>query len=140
MPIDSAALPDDVDALKRIIGDMARDAVAARAKIEKLRFQLARFRRAQYGRSSEKIERTVEQLELAIETLEEDDAERIAAIPAFAQAVDAESSVKPARRALPEHLPREEIVHPGVCACPQCGGVLRKIGEPPCRRERARLA
>ena len=87
MPIDPAALPDDVDALKRIIGDMARDAVAARVEIEKLRFQLARFRRAQYGRSSEKIERTAEQLELAIETLEEDDAQRIAAIPAFAQAV-----------------------------------------------------
>ena len=129
MPIDPAALPDDVDALKRIIGDMARDAVAARVEIEKLRFQLARFRRAEYGRSSEKIERTAEQLELAIETLEEDDAQRIAAIPAFAQAVEAESSVKPARRALPEHLPREEIVHPGVCACPQCGGMLRKIGE-----------
>ena len=45
MPIDSAALPDDVDALKRIVGEMARDAVAARAEIEKLRFQLARFRR-----------------------------------------------------------------------------------------------
>ena len=88
VPIDPAALPDDVDALKRIIGDMARDAVAARVEIEKLRFQLARFRRAQYGRSSEKIERTAEQqLELAIETLEEDDAQRIAAIPAFAQAV-----------------------------------------------------
>ena len=64
---------------------MARDAVAARVETEKLRFQLARFRRAQYGRSSEKIERTAEQLKLAIETLEEDDAQRIAAIPAFAQ-------------------------------------------------------
>ena len=130
MSIDSVALPDDVDALKRIIGEMARDAVAARAEIEKLRFQLARFKRAQYGQSSEKVERTVAQLELAIETLEEDNAQRIAAIPAVAEAIAAvaEQNAKPARRPLPEHLPREEIVHPGACACLHCGGALRKIG------------
>lgn len=130
MSIDPAALPDDVDALKRIISEMARDAVAARAEIAKLRFQLARFKRAQFGRSSEKIERTVEQLELAIETLEEDDAERMAAIPAVAEAIATidERTAKPARRALPDHLPREEIVHSGACACPTCGGALRRIG------------
>lgn len=130
MSIDPAALPDDVDALKRIIGEMARDAVASRAEIEKLRFQLARFKRAQFGRSSEKIDRTVEQFELAIETLEEDDAQRMAAIPAVTEAIAAasEQTGKPARRPLPEHLPRQEIVHPGVCNCPACGGALRKIG------------
>lgn len=69
MSFDPAALPNDVDALKSIIGDMVRDAVAARTEIEKLRFQLARFKRTQFGQSSEKVERTVEQLELAIETL-----------------------------------------------------------------------
>jgi transposase len=37
---------------------------------------------------------------------------------------------KPARRPLPEHLPRERIVHPAPSACPCCGGAtLRKIGE-----------
>jgi len=128
--IDPAALPDDVDALKRMIGEMARDAAVARAEIAKLRFQLARFKRNQFGRSSEKNERTVEQLELAIETLEEDNAQRLAAIPAVAEAIEtaAERSAKPARRPLPEHLPREEIVHPGACTCPQCGGALHKIG------------
>jgi transposase len=35
---------------------------------------------------------------------------------------------KPARRSLPEHLPREEVVHPAPCTCPSCGGALRKIG------------
>lgn len=130
MSIDPAALPDDVDALKRMIGEMARDAAVARAEIAKLRFQLARFKRTQFGRSSEKNERTVEQLELAIETLEEDNAQRLAAIPAVAEAIEtaAERSAKPARRPLPEHLPREEIVHPGACTCPQCGGALHKIG------------
>src|SRR5260370_12530470 len=36
---------------------------------------------------------------------------------------------KPARRPLPEHLPRERIVYPGPSACPCCGGGLRKLGE-----------
>jgi len=37
---------------------------------------------------------------------------------------------KPARRPLPEHLPRERIVYPGPLSCPCCGGSsLRKIGE-----------
>ncbi|MFD2184982.1 IS66 family transposase, partial [Rhodoplanes azumiensis] len=35
----------------------------------------------------------------------------------------------PARRPLPEHLPRERIVHPAPSACPCCGGALRKLGE-----------
>ena len=36
--------------------------------------------------------------------------------------------MKPARRSLPEHLPREEVQHPAPCVCPACGGPLRKIG------------
>lgn len=130
MSINPAALPDDIDALKRIIDELARDAVAARAEIGKLRFQLALFKRAQFGRSSEKVDRTIEQLELAIETLDEDHAQEIAANPALTEVVGTsdEPAAKPARRPLPEHLPREEIVHPGACSCPNCGGTLRRIG------------
>ena len=36
---------------------------------------------------------------------------------------------KPARRPLPDHLPRERIVYPAPAACPCCGGTLRKLGE-----------
>jgi len=36
---------------------------------------------------------------------------------------------KPARRPLPEHLPRERVIYPVPAACPCCGGVLHKIGE-----------
>ena len=119
-------LPNDVDALKRIIQDMARSAIAARVEIEKLRFELARLKRARFGRSSEQLGSAIAQLELAIETLEEDQAERLAAgAPAVAAVVE---SAKPARRPLPAHLPREEVVHAAPCACPACGGPLRKIG------------
>jgi len=59
---------------------MAQDAFAAQAEIAKLRFQLARYRRAEFGRASEK-------------------------------------------------LAREEVVHAAPCACPSCGGPLRRIAD-----------
>ena len=90
MPISPDQLPDDTPALKRIIAAMAQDAVTAQAEIAKLRFQWARYRRAEFGRSSEKLAREAEQLELAIEALEADQAERLAAAsPVVAAAIEA---------------------------------------------------
>jgi hypothetical protein len=71
------ALPNDIAALKRIVADMARDAVSAQVEIARLKFQLARYRRAAFGRSSEQLGREAEPLELAIETLETDQAARL---------------------------------------------------------------
>jgi transposase len=124
-------LPDDVAALKQIIADLTRDAVVAQAEIAKLKSQLARYQRAEFGKSSEKLARDIAQLELAIETVETDQAERLAAKPpAVAALVEAAAEAqRPARRPLPEHLSREEVVHPAACSCPSCGGALRKIGE-----------
>jgi hypothetical protein len=113
VPISLDQLPDDTDALKRIIAGMAQDAVNAEAEIAKLKFQLARYRRAEFGRSSERLAREAEQLELAIEALEEDQAQRLAAAsPVVAAAAEsAAEAQKPARRALPDHLPREDVSH-----------------------------
>src|SRR5947207_14182602 len=110
---------------------MAQDALTAQAEIARLKFQLARYRRAEFGRSSEKLARDTEQLELALEALETDQAEQLAtASPAVAAAVEtAAAAQKPARRPLPEHLAREELRHPALCTCPSCGGALRKIGD-----------
>ncbi|HEX5326644.1 MAG TPA: IS66 family transposase [Acetobacteraceae bacterium] len=131
MTISSDQLPDEPEALKRIIAAMAQDAITAQAEIAKLRFQLARYRRAEFGRSSEKLEREADQLELAIEALEADQAERLAvASPIVAAIIEsAVEAKKPARRPLPEHLPREDMIHAAPCACPSCGGALRWIGE-----------
>ena len=131
MTISPDQLPDDAEALKRIIAAMVQDVIVAQAEIAKLRFQLARYRRAEFGRSSEKLARETDQLELAIEALETDQAERLAvASPIVAAAIEAASEAqKPARRALPDHLPREEIVHAAPCACPACGGPLRRIAD-----------
>jgi len=109
---------------------MAQDATAAQAEIARLRFQLARYRRAEFGRSSEKLAHETEQLELAIEALEADQAERLAASPIAAAVIAAAAEAqKPARRPLPLHLPREEVWHHAPGACPACGGALRRIGE-----------
>ena len=131
MPIAPDNLPDDFTALKRIIAAMAQDALTAEALIARLKFQLARYRRTEFGRSSEKLERDTEQLELALEALEIDQAERLAtASPAVVAAVEtAAEAQKPARRPLPEHLPREDLRHPAPCTCPSCGGALRKIAD-----------
>ena len=103
MTISPDQLPDEPEALKRIIAAMAQDAITAQAEIAKLRFQLARYRRAEFGRSSEKLERKADQLELAIEALEADQAERLAiASPIVAAAIEAAiENKKPARRAFP---------------------------------------
>lgn len=123
MVADPEQLPDDVDALKCMVIAMAHDAFHARTLIEKLRFELARLKRQQFGASSEKLDGRVEQLELAIEAIKTDTAEQTAeTVPAIATE---ESADKPARRALPEHLPREDVIHPGPCACPACSATIR---------------
>src|ERR1700745_1642917 len=110
---------------------MAQDALTAEAEIARLKFQLARYRRAEFGRASEKPGRETEQPELALEALETDQAERLAmASPTVAAAVQtAVEARKPARRPLPEHRPREDLRHTAPCTCPSCGGALRKIGD-----------
>lgn len=117
-------LPDDVEALKRLVLEQ-REALAAHTiEIEHLKLIIAKLRRLQFGRSSEKLTREIDQLELRLEELQTAQAQ--------VQAVAEESlpaTEKPVRRPLPEHLPREHVVHQPACACPDCGGALRRIGE-----------
>src|SRR6516225_5632839 len=77
-------------------------------------------------------EREIEHLTLRLEELESNRSEKepnpSAAEPMPSSATP--SAVKPARRALPEHLPRETRRHePKETMCPQCQGELRKLGE-----------
>jgi hypothetical protein len=64
--------------LNRIIAAMARDALVAQAETAWLSFPLAGYRRAEFGCSSEKLAGEAEQLELVLETVEADQAERLA--------------------------------------------------------------
>lgn len=125
-------LPNDLAALRQLVlegrAESQRLRVTVRhheCTIEKLKLQLARLKRMQFGRSSEKLSEQIEQLELLIEELETPTQSSPPALAAESPAVQS----KPTRRPLPEHLPREAVVHDTACTCPACGRNLRKIGE-----------
>lgn len=101
--------------------------------IEKLKYTIQKLRHEQFGQSSERGA-LLDQLELQLADLEEDaaQAEMAARMTAASEKITVPSFERrrPARRPLPEHLPRERIVYPAPLACPCCGGgTLRKIGE-----------
>ena len=104
-------------------------------EIEKLKLQIAKLRRMQFGRSSERITRQIEQLELRLEELETGEAEVAAKAEAEASAPmpPIRERAKPKRQPLPDHLPRQEVVHQpaddGACTCPDCGKGMAKLGE-----------
>ncbi len=107
---------------------------AAKLEIEHLKLLLAKARREQFGQTSERGKRLIDQLELQLGELEETAAEdETAAAAAQAEAgtvVAAHVRQRPARRPLPEHLPRERFVVPPPATCRCCGGGrLAKIGE-----------
>jgi transposase len=91
--------------------------------IEKLKLQIARLKRMQFGRSSEKTAEQIAQLELIVEDLETTQAQASLPIRRI------EAKTPPVRRPLPEHLPRETVRHEPEAGCPDCGGELRSIGE-----------
>ena len=143
------SLPDDIETLKAMLiaehaarveaQVKAQNAEAeARARallIEQMKFTIAKLRHERFGQSSERGA-ALEQLELALTDLEEDASEAEAAAQMAASAAATEKvkvqgfeRKKPARRPLPDHLPRERIVYPAPAACPCCGGTLRKLGE-----------
>jgi transposase len=103
-------------------------------QIEKLKFTIAKLRHMQFGQSAERGA-ILEQLELQLAGLEENAARAQAERDASAAGADVIKvggfeRKRPARRPLPDDLPRERLVHPAPAACPCCGDTrLRKIGE-----------
>jgi transposase len=144
--ITSDSLPTDLAAAHAIIVAQREALLAAEARasaaeseakyrallIEKLKYTIAKLRHQQFGQSSERGA-ILEQLELQLSELQEDasEAEATAQLAAAGEKVKVQSfeRYRPARRPLPEHLPRERIVYPSPAACPCCGGALHKLGE-----------
>jgi transposase len=113
---------------------LASEAKIRVIEIERLKLMLAKMRREKFGQSSERSKQLIEQLELAIVDLEETQAEEAAkseiAAPEKQREKRERTRIKPARRPLPDNLPRERIVYPAPCTCGKCGGTnLRKLGE-----------
>lgn len=136
-------LPEDPALLKAMIAELqaenAKLTTTLRAHdlvVQALRLQIAKLKKQAFGKSSEKIQREIEQLELALEDVlvsaaqqglvasDENDQE---GEPASA---DTSSGPRPSRR--PRVLadtPRERREFDPGNTCPDCGGDLRLVGE-----------
>ncbi len=138
-------LPDDPAVLRAIIASLeaenAKLSATLRAHdllVQTLRTRIAKLQKQAFGKSSEKIEREIKQLELALEDLQvamaeadetagpDDDGEEGIATPSGA-AVEGKA---PRRRPrISKDAPRERReLDPGD-SCPDCGGDLRVLGE-----------
>jgi len=132
------ALPDldglDAAGLKALILVQHEQLLSHRSEIEQLKLLIAKLRRMQFGRKSEKLARQIEQLELRLEDLQAKPAENASQPESKSAAATAplliHAPAKPARHALPDHLPRQTQTHtPKESTCPDCGGALSKLGE-----------
>jgi transposase len=143
----SATLPDlsilDADALRALIVTQHQHLVSTQdrlttteeqlrsreSEIEHLKLLIAKLRRMQFGRKSEKLEQQIEQLQLRLEDLQANAAQEKKENLRSSTNVST-AAAKPVRRPLPDHLPRQTRNHePAETACPDCGGKLRKLGE-----------
>src|SRR6267378_3952241 len=106
-------------------------ALGAEALIAHMKLVIAKLRRQQYGQSSERGRKVLDQLELQLEELEAETSENAVAAEdkAAGVAVKSVARQRPVRAPLPAHLPRERVVVPAPCSCPACGGKLAKLGE-----------
>src|SRR6056297_4008761 len=105
---------------------------ASEAMIKHLRLEIAKLRREQYGHSSERRARLIDQLELQLEELEaaatEDEiaAEKVAKTTS----VTGFERRRPVRKPFPDHLPRERVLIEAPAACSCCGSDrIVKMGE-----------
>ena len=122
---------DEIAALRHELAAARAQLGTAAVEIEHLRAQLAALRRQQYGQSSERLDAEIAQLELRLEDLEENEAEHQATRP-DPPSPDAQPRprTKAVRRPLPDHLPRETVVHEPATLCTCCGpGKLARLGE-----------
>lgn len=120
----SAVFPSNPQA---VIAALQSELAERVAEIEHLKLLVAKLKRLHFGRRSERMMASLAQLELELETLLALPEQSLPAAPAVAAEPAARKSV---RKPLPDHLPRESIIHsPGHSCCPDCGGALKPLGE-----------
>ena len=130
----AAVLTQQSGELERQAGELqaARNGLQEQVlRNEQLKLRLAKLLRERFGASSEKLRSAIEQLDLVLEDLEAQIAETAPAEPEQpAPALESQATRrKPVRKPLPPSLPREIVEHAAPCACPNCGGALRPLGE-----------
>ena len=138
MTLAPETLPNDVAVLHAIIVKQAAELEDAKNQlkardivIEQLQLNLDKLKRSQFGRSSEKVQRQIDQLELALEDLQTERAAEQAGESAKAddqdEAETKKGKKKRGRKKLPAHLPRERSVLDPGDACPDCGGEVPRL-------------
>ena len=107
MNIDLAALPDDIDTLRRMVRTLAAeriDLTTAQAEIERLRLIVQKLQRSQFGRRAERLDD--DQLQLGFDDLNADIVRVEATLSPMATRAPRVRAGRPSR---PAHLPREDI-------------------------------
>jgi transposase len=140
VPIDPNQLPQDADALRRMVVDLAEQLDRAFAEQHKYQSLLRELLEAQRNRKSEQLSK--EQLALfeaawqarhaEEESDADDDDDRDDDLPGGRKASGAPSTKRTGRQALARHLIRERIVHDiseSEKHCTDCGQDLRLIAE-----------
>lgn len=140
LPDDPAELMAMIVALQaenaRIAAENAKMSATLRVHdqlVQALRLRIAKLQKLAFGKSSEKVEREIEQLELALEDLliavAEEDVATIGEGQDEPSREAAEGSALRRRLRVSDATPRERReLDPGSC-CPDCGGDLRIVGE-----------
>jgi transposase len=127
MTVLAKPLPDDAETLKAML---IAERAAHAAEAERLRQIIKALQRHRFGRRAETL--PIDQLELALEEVEQGEAEADAKVEAAAPEKKTERARtrRTNRGSLPGHLPRiETIVDIEDKTCPCCQGVLHQIGE-----------
>ena len=120
----------DPEALVAVVLAQREQLLSRDTEIEHLKLLIAKLRRLQFGRSSEKLKRQIDQLELKLEELQTSQAENASVQVVLKEAAPKTPVKTSIRRPLPEHLPREvRRCLPKQEACPDCGGKLKPLGE-----------
>ncbi|AXS48059.1 IS66 family transposase [Klebsiella pneumoniae] len=131
----SSSLPDDINALKRLL---AEQEALNRALLEKLnerereidhlQAQLDKLRRMNFGSRSEKVSRRIAQMEADLKALQKESDTLTGRVddPAVQRPLRQTRTRKP----FPESLPCDEKrLLPAASCCPECGGSLSYLGE-----------
>ncbi len=138
-PSKEIEIPQDLASLQRLVREQQVLIEAHTLEIEHLRLLIAKLRRLQFGRSSEKLDselgEQITQLELKLEELESIGGESAADLEPMTPATAPAPRVitPPARKPLPPELPRETCVHepiwPGESQRCRCGAAMQPLGE-----------
>ena len=119
-----------IDTLIKTVERQGGALKTAHLTIDKLKLELAYLRRMRYGRSSEQMD--AQQLELLAQNTQAN-AVPVIDLQAERERRQGKSNKRPELRHLPEHLPRETVIHEhrhGLdCTCLDCGSELRAIGQ-----------